>query len=72
MSPAQQAQMFMAHGQSCRAVAIYKNLIVTEPTVENMTILAELYMQQGLHEDAIDLHLKMANARTGAKPGLVQ
>jgi hypothetical protein len=68
MSPADQAKMFFEHGQSCRAVSIYKKLILTEPTVENMTILAELYMQQGLTEDAIDIHLKMANA----KPGLVQ
>jgi hypothetical protein len=68
MSPSEQARMFFEHGQSCRAVYLYKKLIETEPTVENVTILAELYMLQGLTEDAIDLHLKMANV----KPGLVQ
>jgi hypothetical protein len=68
MSAAEQAQMFFEHGQSCRAVYLYKKLIETEPTVENITILAELYMLQGLTEDAIDLHLKMAKAT----PGLVQ
>ena len=71
MSPAQTAAMFFEHGQSCRAVSIYKKLILTEPTVENMTILAELYMQQGLHEDAIDLHLVMAKS-TAKSAGMVQ
>lgn len=59
MSAAERAQAFMAQGQSCRAVAVYRKCIKTDPSVENLTMLAELYMQQGLYEDAIELHLRV-------------
>ena len=58
-SAAEQAQIFLAQGETCRAAAIYRNIVVTEPTPENLTMLAEIYMQQGLHEDAQALYLRM-------------
>jgi tetratricopeptide (TPR) repeat protein len=59
MSTAEQAQIFMAQGYTCRAVALYRKIIRTTPSAENLTMLAEIYMQQGLHEDAIELHLRV-------------
>ena len=59
MSTAEQGQIFLAQGETCRVAAIYRNIVVTEPTAENLTMLAEIYMQQGLHEDAQALYLRM-------------
>lgn len=58
-SAAEQAQVFLAQGETLRAAAIYRNIVVTEPTAENLTMLAEIYMQQGLHEDAQALYLRV-------------
>jgi hypothetical protein len=59
MSAEEQAQIYMAQGQTCRAVAIYRKIVAENPSAENLTMLAELYMQQGLHEDAVELHLRV-------------
>ena len=56
---AEQAQIFLAQGQTCRAAAIYLNIVRVEPTAENLTMLAEVYMEQGLHDDAVELHLRV-------------
>ena len=58
MSTAEQAQLLMALGFSCRAVAMYRKLIATEPTTENYLMLAELYAQQGLSGEAAEMHTK--------------
>ena len=39
------------------------NLIKTEPTPENLELLADIYMQQGLFDDAKDLYLRVVKAR---------
>ena len=59
MSDVEQAQVFFAQGQTCRAVAMYRKIIRTEPSAENLTMLAEIYMHQGLHDDAVELHLRV-------------
>jgi Tfp pilus assembly protein PilF len=59
MSTVEQAQIYMAQGQTCQAVAMCRKAIKTDPSVENLTMLAELYMRQGLHEDSIELHLRI-------------
>jgi len=58
MSAAEQGQVYLAQGSTCRAAAIYRKLVAETPSKENLLMLAEIYMQQGLHEDAIDLHLR--------------
>ena len=58
MSALEQAQVYLAQGSTCRAAAISKKLVEENPSTENLLMLAEVYMQQGLHEDAIDLHLR--------------
>lgn len=51
------AQAFLAQGKTVRAAALMLNLIKTEPTPENLTLLADIYMKQGLFDDAKELYL---------------
>jgi TolA-binding protein len=53
------AQAFLAQGKTVRAAALMLNLIKTEPTPENLELLAEIYAQQGLYEDAAVLYLRV-------------
>ena len=46
------AQAYLAQGSTVRAAALMIKLIKTEPTPENLSLLADIYMQQGLYEDA--------------------
>jgi tetratricopeptide (TPR) repeat protein len=41
-----------------RAAAVYKQLVEIDPSVENLNGLADVYMRQGLFEDAKALYLK--------------
>jgi TolA-binding protein len=56
------AQAFLAQGKTVRAAALMMNLIKTEPTPENLELLAEIYMQQGLFDDAAELYLRVVKA----------
>jgi Tfp pilus assembly protein PilF len=56
------AQYYLAQGQTVRAAALMMNLIKTEPTPENLTLLADIYLQQGLFEDAQALYLRVVKA----------
>lgn len=53
------AQSFATQGKTVRAAGLMLRLIETEPTPENLTLLAEIYAQQGLYEDAAALHLRV-------------
>jgi tetratricopeptide (TPR) repeat protein len=41
-----------------KAAAVYMKLVEIDPSVENLSGLADVYMQQGLFEDAKALYLK--------------
>jgi hypothetical protein len=56
------AQAFLAQGKTVRAAALMLNLIKTEPTAENLELLAKIYAQQGLYEDAKELYLQVVKA----------
>ena len=56
------AQAFLAQGKTVRAAALMLNLIKTEPTPENLELLAEIYMRQGLFDDAKELYLRVVKA----------
>jgi len=56
------AKAFFAQGKTVRAAALMLNLIKTEPTPENLTLLADIYMQQGLFDDAAELYLRVVKA----------
>jgi Tfp pilus assembly protein PilF len=56
------ARYYLSQGKTVRAAALMMKLIETEPTPENLTLLAEIYMQQGLHDDAAELYLRVVKA----------
>ena len=58
----EQAQVYLAQGSLCRAAVIMQKVVKAEPTNENRELLAEIYMQQGLHEDAMELHAQIIRA----------
>jgi hypothetical protein len=56
------AQAYLAQGSTVRAAALMIKLIKTEPTPENLSLLADIYIQQGLYEDAAALYLRVVKA----------
>jgi Tfp pilus assembly protein PilF len=62
------AQAFLAQGKTVRAAALMLNLIKTEPTRENLELLAEIFMQQGLHDDAAVLYLRVVKMSLKMEP----
>ena len=53
------AKAFLAQGKTVRAAALMLNLIKTEPTPENLELLADVYLAQGLFDDAKELYLRV-------------
>jgi len=62
------AKAFLAQGKMVRAAALMMNLIKTEPTPENLELLADIYMQQGLFDDAAELYLRVVKAGLNETP----
>jgi Tfp pilus assembly protein PilF len=56
------ARYYLSQGKKVRAAALMMKLIETEPTPENLELLAEIYMQQGLFDDAAELYLRVVKA----------
>ena len=56
------AQAYLAQGKTVRAAALMLSLIKTEPTPENLELLADIYMEQGLFDDAKELYLRVVTA----------
>ena len=56
------ARYYLSQGKTVRAAAMMMRLIKTEPTAENLTLLADIYMQQGLFDDAKALYLRVVKA----------
>jgi hypothetical protein len=56
-------EAFLAQGKTVRAAALMLNLIKTEPTPENLELLEDVYLAQGLFDDAKELYLRVVNAR---------
>jgi hypothetical protein len=69
MSTKELAQAYLAQGSRVKAAATMLNLIKTEPTLENLALLADIYLEQGLFEDAKELYLRVVKAGlNGASP----
>ena len=62
------AEAFLAEGKTVRAAALMLNLIKTEPTPENLELLAEIYMRQGLFDDAAELYLRVVKMSLKMEP----
>ncbi len=56
------ARYYLSQGKTVRAAALMMKLVKTEPTPENLTMLADIYMQQGLFDDAKALYLRVVIA----------
>lgn len=59
------ARYYLSQRQTLKAAGLMLKLVETEPTAENLSLLADIYMQQGLHDDAAALHLRVL--KTGLK-----
>ena len=68
MSIAELAQHYLAKGKTVRAAALMMKLIETGPTPENLTLLADIYMEQGLFDDAKALYLRVVKAELKEAP----
>ena len=72
MSIQEQAKYYAQQGMIVRAAVLYKKLVDADPSAENLTALAEIYMEQGLFDDACALHVRaMGMTPTSARTGFV-
>ena len=62
MSIRELAQYYLGQGKTVRESGLILKLIKTEPTAENLTLLADIYMEQGLFDDAKALYLRVVKA----------
>lgn len=62
------AKAFLTQGKTVRAAALMMNLIRTEATPENLELLAEIYMRQGLFDDAAELYLRVVKMSLKMEP----
>jgi outer membrane protein assembly factor BamD (BamD/ComL family) len=62
MSIQELARYYLSQRKTVRAAALMMRLTETEPTPENLELLAEIYMQQGLFDDAAELYLRVVKA----------
>lgn len=53
------ARYYLAQGKTVRAAGLMLKLVEREPTPENLELLADIYMQQGLFDDAKELYLRV-------------
>ena len=62
MSIQELARFYLSKGKTVHAAGLMIRLIKTEPTPENLNLLADIYMEQGLFEDAQALYLRVVKA----------
>ena len=62
MSIQELARYYLAQGKTVHAAGLMLRVVETEPTPENLTVLADVYMEQGLFEDAQALYLRVVKA----------
>jgi hypothetical protein len=68
MSIQELARHYLSQRKTVREAALMMKLIETEPTPENLTLLADIYMQQGLFDDAKALYLRVVKAGLKQSP----
>jgi Tfp pilus assembly protein PilF len=59
MSINELAQYYLSQGKTVRAAGLMLGVIETEPTPDNLELLADVYMQQGLFDDAKELYVRV-------------
>ena len=68
MTTQELARYYLSQGKTVRAAALMMKLSETEPTPENLTLLADVYMEQGLFDDAKALYLRVVKAELNEAP----
>ena len=58
----ERAQAYLDEGKTVYAAGLMLKLIETEPTPENLELLADVYIQQGLFDHAKALYLRVVEA----------
>src|SRR5208282_5138943 len=56
------ARYYLSQRQNVKAAGLMLKLIETEPTPENLELLADVYQRQGLYDKAAALHLRVLKA----------
>ena len=59
MSIHELARYYLSQKQTVRGAGLMIKLVETEPTPENLTLLADIYMRQGLSDAAKALYLRV-------------
>ncbi len=59
MSIHELAQHYLAQGQTVRAAGLMIKLVEREPTPQNLELLADIYLRQGLFDHAKALYLRV-------------
>lgn len=62
MTIQERAKYYLSQRQTVKAAGLMLRVIETEPTPENLELLADVYMQQGLFEAAKELYLRVVKA----------
>ena len=62
MSVHELARHYLSQRQTVKAAGLMLKLVETAPTQENLELLADIYMQQGLFDDAKALYLRVVKA----------
>ncbi len=68
MSIQELARYYLSQGKTVRAAGLMLKLVEAEPTPENLTLLADIYMEQGLFDDAKELYLRVVKAELNEAP----
>jgi len=55
----ERAQAYLDQGKTVYAAGLMLRLVETEPTPENLELLADIYVAQGLFDDAKELYLQV-------------
>jgi Tfp pilus assembly protein PilF len=63
----ERAQAYLDQGKTVYAAGLMLKLIETEPTPENLELLADIYLQQGLFDHAKELYLRVVKMRIETK-----
>jgi Tfp pilus assembly protein PilF len=59
MTIQERAKYYLSQRQTVKAAGLMLRVIETEPTPENLELLADVYVQQGLFDQAKALYLRV-------------
>jgi Tfp pilus assembly protein PilF len=72
MSIQELAQHYLSQGKTVYAAGLMLKLVEKDPTPENLTLLADIYLRQGLFDHAKELYLRVVKEGLKMKPLIQQ